>query len=403
MLAVSIPKEYCALVHDVKRISTLNFNVFTLRTCLTEIGKLKQDGRVRQWPCGNLALLQYLYWEKVQPTTGPKNDPLSLQVPLMKNWSESKAEKRDKYDLENGRGHGLIDDCITKEYRMKKLADEQAESSKNVAILRLLEKMNKTGVRYKPGTMAEEEENLFGQNSESRYENKYPKKEFQYDDIHTPNGRNGSGHYDLDSEGGDSFKFSTGHLSSYKELFNETTPQFDHSVDDMVRATVQYVKAYEHSPKHKNHEIFNNGKDEGLSAARVIDAYATYISDSSIVKDRKKELDSLRGGENISEATRKFVENFREQLAGDIQDANDSAIMSFPDVSAWPIVPYNMPQQEDGNSCGLFVLRCFQYWDGEKFITAISQESIDSSRERMIAGIILSPENELTKVKNKIM
>ena len=76
--------------------------------------------------------------------------------------------------------------------------------------------MNKTGVRYKPGTMAEEEENLFGQNSESRYENKYPKKEFQYDDKHTPNGRNGSGHYDLDSEEGDSFKFSTGHLSSFK-------------------------------------------------------------------------------------------------------------------------------------------------------------------------------------------
>ena len=61
MSAVSIPKEYYALVHDVKRISTLNFNVFTLRTCLTEIGKLKQDGRVRQWPCGNLALLQVCY------------------------------------------------------------------------------------------------------------------------------------------------------------------------------------------------------------------------------------------------------------------------------------------------------------------------------------------------------
>ena len=34
--------------------------------------------------------------------------------------------------------------------------------------------------------------------------------------THTPNGRNGSGHYDLDFEGGDSFKLSTGHLSSYK-------------------------------------------------------------------------------------------------------------------------------------------------------------------------------------------
>ena len=93
---------------------------------------------------------------------------------------------------------------------------------------------------------------------------------------------------------------------------------------------------------------------------------------------RKKEfqiLDSLTGGENISEATRKFVENFvsrihvctinhiiclpyvvnvfiffcqREQLAGDIEDANGSAIMSFLDVSAWPIVPYDMHQQEDG-------------------------------------------------------
>ena len=43
---------------------------------------------------------------------------------------------------------------------------------------RLLEKMNKTDVRYKPGTMAKEEENLYGQNSESRYENKYLKKNF---------------------------------------------------------------------------------------------------------------------------------------------------------------------------------------------------------------------------------
>ena len=39
---------------------------------------------------------------------GPKIDPLSLQIPLMKNWTESKAEKRDKYDLDNGRGHGLV-------------------------------------------------------------------------------------------------------------------------------------------------------------------------------------------------------------------------------------------------------------------------------------------------------
>ncbi|XP_073355442.1 uncharacterized protein [Aegilops tauschii subsp. strangulata] len=262
---------------------------------------------------------------------------------------------------EEGHAVSLHNDCGVTEQNLHKHSEI------------LLEKMNKTGVRYKSGTIAQEEENLYGQNSESKYENKYPNKEFQYDDIHTPNGQNGSGNYDLDSEGGDSFKLSTGHLSSYKgekddpidvleqsekreasylktdeievtrwevetneqevsqgmsddnseiedkkevilgkrrrtvskyqkspyvkktpkkrakrsakaKLLNETSPQFDHSVDDVVRAAVQYVKAYDHSPKHKNHEIFNNGKDEGLCA--VIDAYVTYISDSSIAKDR---------------------------------------------------------------------------------------------------------------------
>ena len=38
----------------------------------------------------------------------------------------------------------------------------------------------------------------------------------------------------------------------------------------------------------------------------------------------------------------------REQLAGDIGDANENLVILYPDVSAWPIVAYNMPQQEDG-------------------------------------------------------
>lgn len=38
-----------------------------------------------------------------------------------------------------------------------------------------------------------------------------------------------------------------------------------------------------------------------------------------------------------------------------------------------------------------------------KIIFIVFQESIDSSRERMIAGIILSTENKLTQVKNKVI
>ncbi|KAI4997377.1 hypothetical protein ZWY2020_052719 [Hordeum vulgare] len=91
------------------------------------IGKVLEDGRVREWPHGNLALLQYSYWEKVQPIIGPKYDLLSLMSPLMRNWTEPVAEKRDKYDYDYGHGVGMIDDNITYEYRVKKIAQEQAE------------------------------------------------------------------------------------------------------------------------------------------------------------------------------------------------------------------------------------------------------------------------------------
>ena len=57
---------------------------------------------------GCLFVLQYLYWEKVQPSTGPQYDPLALLSPLMRNWTEAAAEKRDKYDFQYGRGVGMV-------------------------------------------------------------------------------------------------------------------------------------------------------------------------------------------------------------------------------------------------------------------------------------------------------
>ena len=53
-----IPKNYYALVQDVRQIKKFNWNAFTLRFCLSEIGTVLQPGRVREWPRGNLALLQ---------------------------------------------------------------------------------------------------------------------------------------------------------------------------------------------------------------------------------------------------------------------------------------------------------------------------------------------------------
>jgi hypothetical protein len=79
---------------------------------------------------------------------------------------------------------------------------------------RLIEKMNQTGVRYKPGNIEGEEEYLFGENSEIRFENKFPQKEFPYDDMHTPDGREGRENSGFNSLGGKPYNCTSPHLSS---------------------------------------------------------------------------------------------------------------------------------------------------------------------------------------------
>ena len=55
----------------------------------------------------------------------------------------------------------------------------------------MIEKLNKTGVFYKPGTTEEEEDNLYGDNGESANVGGLPRKEFVYqkedsDELRTP-------------------------------------------------------------------------------------------------------------------------------------------------------------------------------------------------------------------------
>ena len=58
MSSKTVPKQYYALVDDVKRISKINWNVFTLRVLLDCLHNVRKGKHLRQWPRGNLALLQ---------------------------------------------------------------------------------------------------------------------------------------------------------------------------------------------------------------------------------------------------------------------------------------------------------------------------------------------------------
>ncbi|KAE8817861.1 hypothetical protein D1007_04484 [Hordeum vulgare] len=80
----------------------------------------------------------------------------------MRNWTEPVAEKRDKYDYDYGRGVGM----------------------------RMIEKMNKTGVFYRTGNMEEEEDNLYDDINESTNDGAFGHQEFVYqsnkDNYRTP-------------------------------------------------------------------------------------------------------------------------------------------------------------------------------------------------------------------------
>ncbi|XP_040245907.1 uncharacterized protein [Aegilops tauschii subsp. strangulata] len=133
MSSKTVPKQYYALVDDVKRISKINWNAFTLRVLLNCLHNVRKGKHLRQWPRGNLALLQYLYWEKVQPLEGECafNPSLSMEH-LMRNWTEAAASRRDKFDYDHDRGRGniKIEDNITKDYREQERKVPEPEKPK---------------------------------------------------------------------------------------------------------------------------------------------------------------------------------------------------------------------------------------------------------------------------------
>ncbi|XBJ14134.1 hypothetical protein VPH35_006220 [Triticum aestivum] len=326
-----VPKQYYALVYDVKRISKINWNAFTMRVLLDCLRIVKKGKHLRQWPKGNLALLQYLYWEKVQPVQGEcaYNANLSIQ-PLMRNWIEGAATRRDRFDFDNGRGRGNV--------------------------RRLLEKLNKAGVMYKPAAAVPSMEN--DPDEVDSFENgPYEKKEFVYKE-------------DMDSDG--------------HPIIDMTQPDIvlpDHkTVPEVIDAYMGHLKprvGHDHylcpawrSKFLVDHAIANDdplpsscNMNSALTKAgavnRVTKEYTvrdkTYIAlniDNShwmtvvmhMIKKEFQVLDSLYP----LDLTERTIKALQMAIAHDMRQANLITPRKYPDVSKWPIKEYDIPQQEDG-------------------------------------------------------
>ncbi|XP_078149578.1 putative ubiquitin-like-specific protease 1B [Carex rostrata] len=72
-------------------------------------------------------------------------------------------------------------------------------------------------------------------------------------------------------------------------------------------------------------------------------------------------------------------------------------------IVSWPIsVISNLPQQEDGCSCGLFALKYMKLWDGSKLATEFTQDDIDLFRKQLVGKLIFSDLNEKKDIQDEI-
>ncbi|XBI99380.1 hypothetical protein VPH35_019462 [Triticum aestivum] len=541
-----VPKQYYALVEDVKRILKIKWNAFTMRVLLDCLRIVKKGKHLRQWPKGNLALLQYLYWEKVQPVEGEcaYNPNLSIQ-PLMRNWTEGAATRRDRFDYDNGRGRDnvRIENNITQEYRAQepnipnnaptmkpktKPATGNAKKSTTAALSEdlmellmkrcmdfihtqmrqipdqvaesLLEKLNKAGVMYKPAAAVPSAEN--DPDEVDSFENgPYEKKEF-VKFMAKANGKKGvtidkdeevmSGKrkrtvpkkfespYALDKPGRRTSRGqrTSGTSTATRALFsNNNVPEVvaDELTPEIIDATISFVELAASTEKNKNKKIYySEGRGITLTSKRilpvlayrwlsddVIDAYMGHLElrvghdhylcpawrskflvdhaiahddplpsscnmDSALTKagavNRVTKEHTMRDKTYIAlnidnshwmtmvmhmikkefqvldslyplDLTERTVKALRMAIANDMRQANLITPRKYPDVSTWPIKEYDIPQQEDGNSCGLFVTECLEHWDGDRITRKFTQATVDARRRRFVTELIVSPSN----------
>nr|XP_040254853.1 uncharacterized protein LOC120973369 [Aegilops tauschii subsp. strangulata] len=539
MSSKTVPKQYYALVDDVNRISKINWNAFTLRVQLDCLRNVRKGKHLRQWPRGNLALLQYLYWEKVQPLEGECafNPSLSIE-PLMRNWTEAAASRRDKFDYDHGRGRGniKIEDNITKEYRAheRKVAEpEKPKTKPPVEIVREVEPKwcdvqasgccgfsgnndadlevdsfengppEKKEFVYKDDSdglepvidLTQPDEPVVNQNNDD--EEKTPAK-LNVDQTTKPTDECGatpenpwivgnspraeSSDIDISASSIDGmvgkskgkksaatakeddvisgkrrrtvpkkfespFKLDKPGKRSARALFSDNDMEGsvkDDLTPELIDAAVTFVEAAARSEKNMKKRVYYNERGTSVtveSIRPIIDAYQThlalrvghdrhlcpawrskYLVDHAKARDNPKpskyNMDSAlsRAGavcrvlDEYTVRDKSFIplnvgnthwitvvmHNLKKEFR--VFDSLYPLEFSLDTVKAL----IDMPLQEDGNSCGLFVIEVMERWDGDRWTADSTQGTVNARRRRLVAELVLSPTNTLECVKNKI-
>ncbi|KAF8776029.1 hypothetical protein HU200_003957 [Digitaria exilis] len=74
------------------------------------------------------------------------------------------------------------------------------------------------------------------------------------------------------------------------------------------------------------------------------------------------------------------------------------------DILKWNIVvKKNIPRQHDGCSCGIFIIKYMQYWNGSEITSPFAQKDMETFRKKMPAELIMTPLNVLTSNRERVL
>ncbi|TVU42602.1 hypothetical protein EJB05_09020, partial [Eragrostis curvula] len=96
-----------------------------------------------------------------------------------------------------------------------------------------------------------------------------------------------------------------------------------------------------------------------------------------------------------------------ESLVQGIAQMTSMARIAYPslpnDVASWTIKEIkNVPKQTDRCSCGVFIIKYMQCWNGTKMQPYFTQEDINMLRKKMVPELIFSQSNEVAEAKEDV-
>ncbi|KAJ1685802.1 hypothetical protein LUZ63_017192 [Rhynchospora breviuscula] len=321
-----IPYEYLNMVEDIPLIKKINWADFTVKILLSGLKRNVVDKERLQ---GSLIFIQLFYLEHVQMA----DDDEGIHFhPLMAKWDGERLQKREDYHREKGRfGGKIIVQLKCNEEKGKRVLYVLSDSSDEVQVLHV-------------NTRTRKPETKRAKRSESQ-------------DTVTPD------------------KIMETNTSNSNELSDESDPEGDKNdfgLNSEEMAAVNYV---EHAALNKI-LVSNDARGMYLTARQMkslsIDpkerGAVKWVHDEDTKYPRDIKIFTAAGKDFLNHDMRNGIQFCISLALKD--DLELSTMYGSLDITNWPVEEIKAaPKQQDDSSCGLFVMKFIELWNGTIEIT----------------------------------